>query len=134
MAIIYVSGTFDLLHSGHINLFKSASKLGRVIVSLNRDAFVERYKHVTPTMPLKERIAVIRELKCVSAVVINTGDEDSTQAILEVQPDFILHGDDWTGEALMKQMNLTAEFLEGNNIKLLYLPYTQDISSTKLRK
>lgn len=128
---IYVSGTFDLLHSGHIELFKYAKTLGTVIVSLNTDEFATAYKR-KPTMPLTQRIVVIGTNKYVDEVVINTGDKDSKPAILKAQATHILHGDDWMGDSLMEQMGLTEEWLKEHDIKLIYKPYTQGISTTKL--
>ena len=58
---LYVGGTFDLLHPGHIFLLKLCSELGSVTVSLNRDEFVLRYKKVPPTQTLAERITIIGE-------------------------------------------------------------------------
>lgn len=72
-------------------------------------------------MSLEERTTLLSEFKSVSQVVVNTGGLDSRPAIREVMPDFIVHGDDWTGEALMKQMNLTRDFLDQYGIEMLYV-------------
>jgi len=129
--ISYIGGTFDCLHSGHINLFKRAKRLGKVVVSVNTDEFATQYKR-KPLMSLRDRLTVIGELRCVDGVVINTGGKDSTIAIKRVKPNYIIHGDDWTGEALMKQMGLTEYFLKKYNIKMKYLPYTKGVSTTKI--
>jgi glycerol-3-phosphate cytidylyltransferase len=131
MDVIYVGGTFDCLHSGHINLFKRAGEYGKVVVSLNTDEFAERYKR-KPLMPLEERMAVVRELRCVDDVIINEGDEDSKPAILKAKATYICHGDDWVGDSYLKQLSVDEAFLEAHNIKLLYLPYTPNISTTKI--
>lgn len=128
---VYVGGTFDLLHPGHIALLQKASAYGDVVVSLNTDEFAERYKR-KPVMSLEERKQMVRSLRCVSDVVVNIGCEDSTVAIMEVKPRYIVHGNDWTGESLMKQMGLSREFLRENNIQMLYLPYTEGVSTTEL--
>lgn len=128
---IYIGGTFDLLHSGHIELFRRASKHGKVVVSLNKDEFAARYKR-KPVMPLNERFAVIEAIKYVDEVMINSGDEDSKPAILEARATHILHGDDWTGESLMKQMDLTEKWLKEHDIEMYYLPYTPHVSSSKI--
>jgi len=72
------------------------------------------------------------QCRWVDSVSINHGDEDSKPAILQVKPRYIAHGDDWDGESLMEQMGLTREFLHENNISMLYVPYTQGISTTDL--
>lgn len=129
--IIYIGGTFDCFHSGHINLLKEAKKMGEVVVSVNTDAFAERYKR-RPLMPLFERIKVLEACKYVDRVMVNTGNEDSRVAILNSGADVILHGDDWTGESLMKQLGVTPEWLEEHGIEMRYIPYTKGISTTEI--
>ena len=73
---IYVPGTFDILHWGHIELFKKAKEHGTVIVSLNNDAFVERFKR-KPILNYREREEMLNACKYVDEVIRNSGDEDS---------------------------------------------------------
>lgn len=129
---IYVGGTFDCLHSGHINLFKYAKSLGTVIVSLNTDEFCEEYKR-KPLMPLRERIIVVGTNKFVDEVVINEGGYDSKPAILKSKATHILHGDDWTGAEYLKQLGITEAWLKEHNIEVIYSRYTSGISTSKLR-
>lgn len=130
---VYIGGTFDLLHKGHIELFKRAKQFGKVVVSLNTDKFATRYKR-KPIMDLGERFILVSACKYVDRVVVNWGDEDSKPAILRSGADIILHGDDWTGEKLMKQMSLTQEWLDKHKIRMEYLPYTKGISTSELIK
>ena len=65
MKIIIVSGGFDPLHSGHIEHFRAAKKLGDIlIVGLNSDEWLTRKKG-KPFMPIDERLSIIRELRVV---------------------------------------------------------------------
>ena len=82
MRVVIVSGGFDPIHSGHIEHFKEAKKLGDIlIVGLNSDAWLTRKKG-KPFMPLEERLAVIRELRMVdSAVAFNDDDSSSVDLI-----------------------------------------------------
>jgi len=132
---IYIGGNFDCLHSGHLNLLKYAKEIpySWVIVSLNTDEFATRYKR-KPTMPLKERKAVLEACIYVDEVIINEGGEDSKPAILAAKADAILHGSDWQGEELMKQMGLTQEWLDEHRISMIYTDYTEGISTTELIK
>lgn len=86
MQKVIVSGGFDPLHTGHISLFKDASKHGEVIVALNSDSWLERKKGKA-FMPFAERKAVIEELKCVSEV-IEFDDTDGT-AIKAIESVFV---------------------------------------------
>jgi glycerol-3-phosphate cytidylyltransferase len=133
---VYVGGTFDLFHPGHVELLRKCRDLagprGRVFAVLNTDDFVERYKGRRPIMSLEERRAVVRSCRYVDRTFINVGDEDSTWAIDLINPDVIVHGDDWTGEGYLSQLGLTVQYLEENHIELIYLPYTEGISSTAI--
>lgn len=128
---VYIGGTFDLLHPGHINLFKEAFKHGHVVVALNTDDFAARYKR-RPVMRLHERYAVVRACRYVTAVCVNEGDEDSKPTIERWRPRYVVHGDDWTGDALMAQMGLTQGWMDDRGIAFLYLPYTTDVSSSDI--
>jgi cytidyltransferase-like protein len=129
----YIGGTFDLLHRGHLDLFAKVRRIAdETIVSLNRDEFVARYKRVC-VMPLHDRHAVISALRgLVDRVVVNFGDEDSKPAIDAVRPDCIIHGDDWQGDSLMRQMSLTPEWLEERGIRLVIVPYSKVTSTSKI--
>ena len=128
---VYVGGTFDLFHSGHVELLRRCAELGKVYVSLNTDDFCAEFKR-KPIIGYEDRKKVLESCKYVERVVENTGGKDSTIAIKEVEPRIIVHGDDWTGEAYMRQMNLTQDFLDEYSIKLTYFPYTKSISTTEI--
>lgn len=85
-------------------------------------------------MSLNERLEVVRACRYVDRVVVNWGDEDSRVIIRLVKPTLIVHGDDWTGEALMKQMGLTYDFLDEWGIEMFHLPYTSGISTSEIVK
>lgn len=128
----YVGGTFDLLHTGHLALFWRARQLAdRVTVSVNTDEFAAAYKR-EPFMPLRERLAVLREIRSVDRVIVNTGNEDSRPSILFADADCVIHGSDWTGVNLMKQMGLTEAWLREHKIDLITVPYTDGVSTTDL--
>jgi D-beta-D-heptose 7-phosphate kinase/D-beta-D-heptose 1-phosphate adenosyltransferase len=69
MKVVIATGGFDPVHSGHINYFKEAKKLGDVLlVGLNSDAWLRRKKG-RAFMPYTERYAVISELAVVDRVL-----------------------------------------------------------------
>jgi cytidyltransferase-like protein len=86
MKIVLVTGGFDPLHSGHIEYFKAARKLGdKLIVGLNSDAWLARKKG-QPFMPITERIAIIENLKMVDhCVIYDDNDGSSIEAIRNVR-------------------------------------------------
>ena len=78
MRVVIVSGGFDPIHSGHIEHFKEAKKLGDIlIVGLNSDAWLTRKKG-KPFMPIEERMAVIQELRMVDSAVPFNDDNNSS--------------------------------------------------------
>lgn len=133
LCTVYVPGTFDLLHVGHVRLIQNASKFGRVIVGVNTDEFAARYKR-KPVVPMAERIEMLLALRDVHNVVVNEDGEDSKPAILLAAPRYIVHGDDWQGESYMEQLGVTPEWLAEHGIEILYLPYTEHVSTTSLLK
>jgi glycerol-3-phosphate cytidylyltransferase len=137
VGIVYTGGTFDLFHSGHVAFLRSckriAGKDGRVVVSLNTDEFIAAYKGKPPIMSFDERKAVLMACRYVDSVVANIGGEDSKPAIENVLPDFVVIGDDWARKDYYAQMQFTQDWLDGNKIQLIYVPYTNGVSSTDIK-
>lgn len=131
---VYTGGTFDLFHSGHVAFLKRCAEVGSVTVSLNTDEFIYNYKGKPPVMSYAERESVLLACRYVDAVVPNLGGEDSTMAIEAVQPDIIIVGSDWARRDYYKQMGFDQDWLDERGIGLAYIPYTQGISTTELKK
>lgn len=131
---MYTGGTFDLFHSGHVAFLRKCALVGSVTVSLNTDEFIKNYKGNPPVMSYAEREAVLLACRYVDAVVPNVGGADSTVAIELAQPDIIIIGSDWARRDYYKQMGFTQDWLDERGIGLAYIPYTQGISTTELKK
>lgn len=131
-------GTFDLGHYGHAYLFEWCRKIagltGEVIVSVNKDDFVERFKGKSPVLSYKERVALIKAFKDVDKVIPNELGEDSKPTILAVNPDVIVIGSDWLKKDYLKQMRFTPEWLEEQKIALMYIPRHLSISTSEIKK
>ena len=67
-------------------------------------------------------------------VVENVGGEDSKPSILQSKANIIAVGNDWCQKDYYKQMSFSQEWLDANNITLIYLPYTLGISSSEIIK
>lgn len=130
-AVVLAIGTFDLFHYGHVRLLERASRIGVVAVALNSDDFAERYKR-RPVMTLDERMEVVAACEHVEWVTVNEGDEDSKPVILRIKPTYIVHGDDWQGKSFLEQLGVTEEWLEERHISVVYLSYTDDISTADI--
>lgn len=131
---VYTGGTFDLFHRGHAQFLQRCAHFGDVIVSLNTDEFITAYKGKPPIISYEDRKAVLESCVWVDEVVPNTGGADSKQTILQVQPDVIAIGSDWARKDYYKQMGFSQDWLDQNDIMLLYIPYTEGISSTEIKR
>lgn len=131
---IYTGGTFDLVHSGHVNFLQRCAELGSVTVALNTDEFIESYKGKPPVMKYAERYAILSEFRSVTNVIPNKGGADSKPAILLASPDIIAIGSDWATKDYYKQMGFDQEWLDSQKMSLIYIPYTKGISTTELKR
>jgi glycerol-3-phosphate cytidylyltransferase len=138
MSVVYNGGTFDLFHSGHVNILKRCREIagenGKVVVALNTDDFVYEFKNKRPICTQEERAAVLLACKYVDEVILNVGGQDSKITIEMVKPDYIVTGSDWARKDYHAQMSFTQDWLDERGIGLVYVPYTQSISSTDIRK
>ena len=135
---MYTGGTFDLFHVGHLNLLKRCHQLagltGQVIVSLNTDEFIYKYKKKYPVIPYEDRKEILESCKYVHSVIENSGQEDSKKSILFAGAiDIVAIGSDWAKKDYYKQMNFTQDWLDEQNISLIYIPYTKKVSSTMIK-
>ena len=93
MVKVMATGTFDLLHPGHIYYLKEAKKLGDTLaVVVATDATVRKLKH-EPINPEEIRVNLIKELKIVDEVYLGH-EEDIYEIVEEIKPDIIALGFD----------------------------------------
>lgn len=138
----YIGGTFDLLHPGHLWLLARAkSMVDSLVVSLNTDEFTERYKDSRPIYSLEERMRMVRALHVVDGVMINEAGEDSKNGVLRAEfigphgkVTHIVHGSDWTGDALLKQLGMSQAWLDAQEIEMMYLDLSPGYSTTSIRQ
>lgn len=133
---ILTVGTFDVPHIGHYHLFLQIKQLfpsGILVVGVNRDDFIERFKGKKPVFTYEERVQMISQINLVDEVVENIGNEDSKVLIEQVKPDVVAVGSDWMKKDYCKQMDFTPEWLEQHAIALLYIPRYLDMSTTLIK-
>ena len=95
--IVWTNGTFDILHPGHIQLFKVARSLGdKVIVATDTDAKIKNDKgDHKPVNDLCYRVAMLEAVKYID-VVLTFGDRKELEGLIQLySPDILLLGDDW---------------------------------------
>jgi len=126
--IIITTGVWDLLHAGHINIFKIAKQLGDyLIVGVSTNKLIKNYKKINPILNCKQRKKVIRAIKYVDAVVTQTKLID-IQQFKDLKADLFVIGDDWKDRKDIEGLN----WLRKNN-KVKFIPYTKELSTTKIK-
>lgn len=131
-------GTFDLFHTGHVNLLRRcrwmAGESGTVLVGLNTDSFVERYKGAPPVIAYADRYRVLMACRYVDGVVPNEQPDGSIRDVIgATEPDVIVVGSDWQDRDYHAQIGMTADELAARGIRVAYAPYTPDISTSAIK-
>jgi phosphoenolpyruvate phosphomutase / 2-hydroxyethylphosphonate cytidylyltransferase len=129
---VYTAFSIDVLHEGHINILKEASKYGEVIVGLLTDEAIASYKKL-PHFEFKRRKFILENVKYVSKVVPQT-TLDYTNNLLRYKPDYVVHGDDWKSGIQKKIRDKVIKILKKWSGKLIEVKYTKNISSEKFKE
>ena len=98
---VLVSGCFDLLHSGHITFFETASRYGDLYVALGSDRTVFDLKGKTPVNSQEERLYMVQSVRCVHQAFISQGSGmlDFIDELISIKPDyFVVNADGNTPE------------------------------------
>ena len=121
MVKVMATGTFDILHLGHIYFLKEAKKLGDTLaVIVATDSTVRKLKH-EPVNPEQIRLDLIKELKIVDEAYLGH-EEDMYEIVKEVKPDIITLGydqihDEKTVEKELKKRNIKAKVVRLSEYK-----------------
>ena len=126
----YTAGVFDMFHVGHLNLLRNAKEMCEyLIVGVNSDELVYQYKGKKAVINEIQRREIVNSIKYVDwAEIVNTLDK--VDAYSKYKFDVIFIGDDWKGS---ERWNQTERDLARFGVKVIYLPYTKNLSSTQLR-
>lgn len=93
---VFVSGCYDMLHSGHVAFFKEASKYGDLYVGIGSDKTIEELKHRKTVYSEKERLYMVKSIRYVTDAFINPGSGvmDFVETVDKVEPDiFVVNSD-----------------------------------------
>lgn len=104
MKKVFVSGCYDLLHSGHVEFFRQASQYGDLYVGIGSDQTILGYKHHKTFYPEQERLFMVKSIKYVKDAYINAGDGimDFVPTIDIVKPDIFVVNADGSSETKRK--------------------------------
>lgn len=93
---VWVNGTFDVLHRGHLELLEFASSLGTLRVGVDTDKRVKQLKgEARPVNTCEDRIFFISKIKGVETVVSFGSDEELIENIQQWSPDYLVVGSDY---------------------------------------
>lgn len=129
----YIAGVFDLFHIGHLNMFKRAKEqCDYLIVGVVSDKGVRINKGTEPFVPFEERIEMVRSCRYVDEAVeipFNYGGTKDAHKMYHFDCQFsgsdYINSPEWLAEK---------EYLEKNGATMVFFPYTESTSSTKLKK
>ena len=129
---VYIGMSADIIHPGHLNIIKGGAKLGEVTIGLLTDEAVASYKRL-PYLDYEQRKIIVENIKNVEKVIPQQ-TLDYVPNLLKEKPDFVVHGDDWKEGTQKETRQRVVDTLKDWGGKVIDLPYTQGISSTKLNE
>lgn len=128
---VFVSGCFDVFHSGHVAFLAEAAKLGDVYAAVGSDATVEKLKGVKPKNPEGERLMMVRSCRYVREAFIAQGEGyvDFKKDFLIIKPDilFVNEDGDRTGKRSLCEFN-GVEYVVAKRRPFDYLPVRSSTS------
>ena len=120
---VFVNGTFDILHRGHLELLNYAKSLGDVYVGIDTDECVREKKG--PSRPIhteEERKFLLENLKSVDEVIFFSSEPEFEELIKSLKPDIIVVGSDWKEKSTIKT------YYDG---ELIFFDRREEYSTTK---
>ena len=103
MTKVFVNGTFDVLHRGHLCLLNYAKSLGEYLyVAIDSDERVKEKKGLSrPVNSLKERMFMLENLRSVDFVVSFSDDKSLENLVKTIKPDVMVVGSDWKNKSVI---------------------------------
>lgn len=122
-------GVYDMFHVGHLNIISQArARCDQLIVGVHSDAVVAQYKPRQPVICQEDRLRIVSALRDVDQAVINPTRD--IMALWEIHRFHRLFaGDDWKGTPRWTEIE---KQMEPVGCHVIYLPYTQGISTTQI--
>jgi len=132
MKKVYVAMSADIIHPGHLNIIKQASRYGKVTVGVLTDKAIASYKRL-PYLDYEQRALIVSSLKEVDDVMPQD-TLDYRPNLRQLKPDYVVHGDDWKEGVQKETREQVIECLKEWGGELIEVPYTKGVSSTQLNE
>jgi len=122
---VWTNGCFDILHRGHIELFRYAKSLGdELVVGIDTDEKVKLDKgEDRPINNVQDRIFMLQSIKYIDKVVTFDSTDDLTNTIKWYKPDIMVIGSDWRGKEVIGEIYTN---------KLMFFNRVGNYSTTKI--
>ena len=103
MVKVWTNGCFDILHKGHVELFKHAKSLGdHLMVGIDSDNKVRKMKGTgRPINSQKDRAAVLSAIKYIDEIVVFDTIGELSGRVKDYSPDILVVGSDWKGRDII---------------------------------
>jgi len=134
MTKVFVSGCFDVLHSGHVRFFEEASQYGDLYVSIGSDKTVEELKHRPTLYNESERLYLVSSLRNVHQAFVakGSGKLDFMEELKQIKPDIFFVNSDGDSEQKRQAVEaLGIRYIVSNRVPKDLLPAR---STTAIRK
>lgn len=127
----YTTGVYDMFHIGHLNILRRArEQCDYLIVGVSTDELVQKEKNKTPIIPYEDRFKIIESIRYVDKVVPQL-NKNKLLVWEKYHFNTMFVGSDWQGTSTW---DLYEKQFSPLGVKIIYLPHTDGISSTKLRE
>lgn len=124
MSRVWVNGTFDVIHYGHIELFEYVASFGKLKVGIDSDSRVKSLKGENrPFNKIEYRKTILESIKFVDSINVFDTDDELINLVKNYKPDYFIIGDDYINKNI-----IGAEFAK----KILFYKKIDDISTTKI--
>ena len=132
MKKVYIGMSADIIHTGHLNIIKKGKELGEITIGLLTDKAIASYKRL-PYLNYEQREEILYNIKGVDKVV-KQDSLDYTENLINIKPDYVVHGDDWKEGIQRTTREQVINTLKQWGGKVVDVPYTNGINSTLLNE
>ncbi len=133
MKTVYTCFCTDVIHEGHLNIIRQASKYGEVVIGVLSDEAAVKFNRF-PSIPFEERLEQARRIPQVSRVIVQK--EVMYDEIIEsLRPDYVVHGDNWLKGPMRSIRDHVEKLLRAYGGQIIDVPYTynEDVKRTDAR-